>query len=150
RSCRLLTLLCALSLLFFLRIREGATTRSLVGWTVTSALALCAHYFAAFLIVPEAIVILVRVRDRRALGAIAGVAAVAVALAPLAIYQQAHSGTDWITTRPLGMRIKGVAAFDVTGLDGRGIDGQWAVPTLLIALAAGWMLVRAGGAARRR
>src|SRR5204863_36231 len=52
RAYALLVLLCTLSLLFFLRAeRDGRDTWK---WAVTSALALCTHYFAALLLVPEA------------------------------------------------------------------------------------------------
>src|SRR3954471_7651412 len=58
RTYALLMLLGGLSLYFFAR-------RSLLPWAVTSALALTAHYFAGFLVVPEAALLLWRAPRRR-------------------------------------------------------------------------------------
>src|SRR4051794_12489434 len=54
RTYALLALLGGLSLYFFALLLQEARTRWIVWWGVTSALALTSHYFAGFLIVPEA------------------------------------------------------------------------------------------------
>src|SRR4051812_45801342 len=81
RSYALLVLMAALTLLFLAR-------RSYVWWALTAALALCTHYFAAFLLVPEAIWLLWSQRRRAAWIATGAVGAVAVALIPLALHQR--------------------------------------------------------------
>src|SRR4051794_25543224 len=53
RAYALVMLLGALSLSFFARLLRGFETRWLTWWAVTSSLALTAHYFAGFLVVPE-------------------------------------------------------------------------------------------------
>src|SRR4051812_1060010 len=69
RTYALLMLLGALSLYFFARLLKGVETRFLVWWAVTSALAFTAHYFAGFLVVPEAAWLLWRTPNRRAVAA---------------------------------------------------------------------------------
>ncbi len=54
RAYALLVLLSALTLLTMLRALERPDPRRLLEWSVTAALALCTHYFAAFLLIPEA------------------------------------------------------------------------------------------------
>ena len=55
RAYILLVLLGTLSFLFFLRALRGRSRRDLIWWAVSSALALCTHYFAVFLLLPEAL-----------------------------------------------------------------------------------------------
>src|SRR4051812_36452090 len=69
RTYALLTLLGALSLYFFARLLRGVETRLLVWWSITSGLALTAHYFAGFLVLPEAAWLLWRTPSRRAVAA---------------------------------------------------------------------------------
>ena len=52
RAYILLVLLGALSFLFFLRALRGRSRRDLLWWAISSALALCTHYFAVFLLLP--------------------------------------------------------------------------------------------------
>jgi mannosyltransferase len=106
RSYALLTLLAALSLAFFARLLHRPDRRTLVLWALTSALALTAHYFAMFVVFPEAVWLAARARDRRtALGAVGGVAAVAFALLPLALHQRALDLASFIRTAPLPVRL---------------------------------------------
>jgi uncharacterized membrane protein len=91
RSYALMTLFGALSLLFMLLVLERPTKGRLAGWVAASALGVFSHYFAAFIVVPEAAWLLYSVRDRRrVLAAIAGLALVAAAIAPVLIYQRTH------------------------------------------------------------
>jgi len=93
RSYALMTVLSAASLLALLRALERPDQRRLLAFGVISAFALCAHYFAAFAVVPEVAWLLVSLRRsglldaRRVLAAVAPIAAMAVALAPLAVHQ---------------------------------------------------------------
>jgi mannosyltransferase len=151
RSYALLTLLCALSLLFFARARERPSRSNFIGWALASALALTTHYFAVFLIAPEAVWLLVATANRRAaVAASAAVAATGIALAPLAIHQRVHGGTEWIGFTPLQTRLKGVATFFVTGTESVGLRPSWVLAGLGLAAVAALLLRRADRRTRRR
>jgi mannosyltransferase len=87
RAYALLTFLSGLSLLFFARAVDDPSRRSLGWWAATSALAVLTHYFAAFLVAGETVLLLYRHRRRGVYVATAAVAAVGLALLPLAAYQ---------------------------------------------------------------
>jgi hypothetical protein len=116
RPYSMFALLCALSLLFCVRAAREGTRRPLVWWTVLSAAAVLTHYFAAFLVVPEAAVLAWVLRPRRpALVAGGVVGAVGVALIPLAAYSRSKIGTGYIDQLPLGRRLIGVPEDYLTG-----------------------------------
>ena len=97
RSYSLLALLGAVSLLLMLRALRRPTGRRCAAWAFAGSLALATHYFAAFLVLPEAMVLLRAAGRRRAVMAAIGMIAVAGALLlPLALQQQAHGHADWI------------------------------------------------------
>ncbi|MDX6637107.1 MAG: mannosyltransferase [Solirubrobacterales bacterium] len=88
RAYALLILLTGVGLYLFVRALETPTPSAYAAWAVGSALALATHYFAAFLVAPEAIWLVVAARHRLAPAlATLGVSAVGVALLPLAIHQ---------------------------------------------------------------
>ncbi|MGE5283333.1 MAG: glycosyltransferase family 39 protein, partial [Chloroflexota bacterium] len=79
RAYALVFLLTALSFLFFARARrsglaQGTTRRrsgkgaDLAGWAAFSALAIATHYFAAFVVIPEAVLLLLAARAHPADG----------------------------------------------------------------------------------
>jgi mannosyltransferase len=106
RTYALLGLLGALSLYLFARLLREPDRGALVGWAVVSALALTAHYFAAFVVLPEALWLLARGRQRRALAiAVAGVGAVGLALLPLALHQQSLDLASFIRSSSLPYRL---------------------------------------------
>ena len=120
RSYALLVLLGALSLLFFARALKGATPRAgaegprdagtLAWWALFSALALATHYYAAFLVVPEA-AWLVAASRRRAppVAASCAVLAAGLALLPLALDQRSTGNfTRFIEDSSLSQRLKEV------------------------------------------
>jgi mannosyltransferase len=116
RSYALLTLTAALSLLFFARaLRRG---RDLPLWSTSSVLALLSHYFAAFLILPEA-VWLARARGRRAALAILAVVVASLALLPLAAEQRGHRGAEALIrdSGSLGRRIGQLPKQFLVGFD---------------------------------
>src|SRR4051812_44780709 len=88
RSYALLVLMSALTLLFLGRALRNPTRRALALWALTAALALLTHYFAAFLLVPEAVWLLWAHRGRSAWLATGGVLAVRLALIPLALHHR--------------------------------------------------------------
>jgi 4-amino-4-deoxy-L-arabinose transferase-like glycosyltransferase len=115
RAYSLLALLGTLSFWAFLIARRDGHARSLVLWALASAAALLTHYFAAFLVVPEAIWLLAVRRPRLAVAlAAAGVAAVGAALVPLAV-RQSDGRTDWISDLSLGERLRGVVKMPLSG-----------------------------------
>src|SRR4051812_23385514 len=117
RPYSLLVLLCALSLLFFARALRRRRPRELWLWALVSALALLTHYFAAFLVVPEGLWLAWVWRPRLpALAAGAAVAAVGVALIPLAAHERSKIGTGYIEGMSLRRRAIGVPEDFLTGL----------------------------------
>jgi hypothetical protein len=89
RTYTLLVLLGGLSLHYFARLLDRVERGPLVGWALTSAVALTAHYFAGFLVIPEVLLLLRRTpRSRPLWAASAAVVATGLALLPLAIHQQ--------------------------------------------------------------
>ncbi|MBA2566244.1 MAG: glycosyltransferase family 39 protein, partial [Thermoleophilaceae bacterium] len=87
RAYSLFILLSALTLLFLARALRRASGRDLALWAVTAAASFATHYFTTFLVVPEALYLLYRLRSGRALAAVAVAAAGAAAVAPIALMQ---------------------------------------------------------------
>jgi mannosyltransferase len=88
RSYALATLLSAVALLFTLHALDDRRGRLLAGWALAAALALATHYFAAFVLAPQALWLLWRHPHRRgALLAVGALAAAGLALLPLLLAQ---------------------------------------------------------------
>jgi mannosyltransferase len=143
RPYSLLVLLCALSLLFFARALRRRRPRELWLWAVASALALLTHYFAAFLVVPEGLWLAWVWRPRLpALAAGAAVAAVGVALIPLAAHERSKIGTGYIEGMSLRRRAIGVPEDFLTGLVVK-FDATWEqlldAFAIAVAVAGGWL-----------
>jgi 4-amino-4-deoxy-L-arabinose transferase-like glycosyltransferase len=107
REYMLLAAFCGASFLFFARVWHQRSGHSLVWWSVFSALAVLTHYFAAFLVAPEALVLLYRERSRASVVAVTGVAVVQGAMLPHFISHASHP-LGWIGAFPLSVRIKQV------------------------------------------
>jgi 4-amino-4-deoxy-L-arabinose transferase-like glycosyltransferase len=141
RAYALLVLLCTASLLFFLRTEHEhsvkgtvpLTRRSLWLWALFSALALLTHYFAAFLVVPEAAWLLWRHRSRAVGLAVAAPLAVGAALLPLAIAQRDAGHTLFIGDIPFGRRLVSIPKKVATG--------ELGTPTPVIGVLLGVILV---------
>ncbi len=108
RAYMLLVLLSGASFLFFARAWRRPSARNLWWWAGMSGLALLTHFFAGFLVAPEALLLLYRTRTRATVAAVAAVAAVQVALLPLAVSDASHPLQGWITSFPLAIRIQQV------------------------------------------
>lgn len=134
RAYALLALMSAVS--FWCFARALGRPRWLAWWALASALALATHYFAAFTIVPEAIVLAVVAGRTRAWAVACGaVALAALALAPLAAAQQRGGGADWIGDISLAYRVAEIPKRFVGGEFGNQLRFVfW--PVLLCALAA--------------
>jgi hypothetical protein len=144
RSYALMVFFGAVSFLLFASTRERASGRSLSVWGLACAAALATHYFAAFLILPEAALLLWRWRRSHpwpVIGAIGAVGAVGVALLPLAQHQEASGRTAWIAASDVGDRVKEVGRellsagthAITTGTDPR---SAWSLAALLLVLGA--------------
>jgi mannosyltransferase len=108
RAYMLFTLLCALSFLFFARALREPTARNLGWWAACSSLAALTHFFAGFLVAPEAIWLVAKHRNRPTLLAAVVVAMVQAALIPLVVGDLGHPLLGWIKQFPLSIRIEQV------------------------------------------
>lgn len=104
RAYALFAVWCALATLLFARALREPSGRRLWWYGATAAAALATHYFAVFVIGPQLVLLLVRLRWRGAWRALALPAASGLALAPLALAQLGSRRTDWITESPLAER----------------------------------------------
>jgi mannosyltransferase len=155
RSYAMLVFFAALSLLFFLRCLRGGRGIDLVWWGVTSAAALCSHYFAGFAVAIEAIWLLVALRSRRreAFAAVGGTALVGLALVPLLLAQVSDTKTGWIANMPLSSRLFQTGVSFLAGETGHVIaepprERYALIPVLLIG--AGLLLLALRGSRRER
>jgi 4-amino-4-deoxy-L-arabinose transferase-like glycosyltransferase len=106
RSYALMVLFATGALVYFARSLERPSPASLALWALASALALSSHYFAAFLIVPQALWLLLRSESRqRAMLATAAIAAVGLALVPLAANQEEGGRRNGFTETTLASRV---------------------------------------------
>jgi 4-amino-4-deoxy-L-arabinose transferase-like glycosyltransferase len=114
RAYSLVFLLTCLSFLFFarsLRDPEGPSRGVLVGWALFSALALATHYFAIFVVAPEAALMIWRAaRRRQVIIACACVVAAGALLLPIALHQASNQHARWIAKEPLEQRLERSAA----------------------------------------
>jgi 4-amino-4-deoxy-L-arabinose transferase-like glycosyltransferase len=148
RSYSLLVLAAALTLLFLGRALRERTARAFALWALAAALALLTHYFAAFLLVPEAVLLVWATRERAAWAAAGAVAALGAALAPLAIHQRDLGHTEFIADLGLGGRIADLPKKLVTGELGTPTPLIGPLAGLIAAAAIVWA-VRSGGDRRR-
>jgi mannosyltransferase len=152
RSYALYTFLGALSFLAFVRALRSPSTDVLAFWAVSSSLALCTHYFAAFLIVPEAILLLVAPRGRerrRTILAVAGVGTVGLALLPLALVQRSSASVSWIAEISRTNRMSELIREFLVGPQAPR-HGLLAAITAACLLAAVWLLTTRGDDRERR
>ena len=108
REYMLVAAFCAASLLFFARAKRDPSDRNLIWWGVFSGLALLTHYFAGFLIAPEALWLLYVARKRTTIIAVAALVAVELALVPLLLDHATASLLGFITETPLTNRVQAV------------------------------------------
>ena len=153
RSYALLILFSAGALLFWQRAMKAPSTGRLAGWAAMSILALLTHYFAAFLFIAEAAMLLRRLGWRQVLPSAGAVALVGLALLPLARAQTkrvlAGSNGSWIEGVPLLSRFAQVPKQFLVGL----YSPVEIFSTLLVGLlaaAAIVLLIRRGDPRERR
>jgi mannosyltransferase len=146
----------ALSMFFFLRALNTRSGRDLAFWTLASALALCSHYFAVFVVGIEAVWLLVALRERwrLVLPALAGVGAVGLALLPLINAQVNPNHIGWIENSPLSTRLWETGVSFLIGETGHVIaeaprERYALVPAILIGIALVLIAVRGSRRERR-
>ena len=148
RAYALLILFCAAAFVYWQRTLKQPSARNLAMWSAMSILALLTHYFAAFLFIPETLVLALRLSPRRVLAPAAAVALVGLALVPLAASQRADGKTNWIEDLTLPRRVaESMKMFTV------GVYGPLVLEALVLALlisAAAVVLVWRRGDARER
>ena len=157
RAYALLTLFCALSLLYCVRALRPAdgrdARRDFYAWGIFSALALATHYFAVFPLAIEA-VLLIRRRGRASLPGLVIVGVATVLLAPLVLHQMSYQHAEWIGRFSLGHRVWETAATFLTGETGDIIGGPerpaLAYLPLALAVAAFGLLALRGDRAEKR
>lgn len=116
RAYSMMLALCGCSLLAFAYARERPRPLALALWAAASAMALATHYYAALLVLPEALWLLYEHRYRRPAWAACGfVAAVGLALVPLAAEQANNAGNAWIGKSSLGERLTQVVPLFLIG-----------------------------------
>jgi hypothetical protein len=170
RAYALVFLFTTLSFLFFARARRSGSKRDLGWWAVFSALALATHYFAAFVIVPEAAMLLVSyfhphsgrkydanvvAAKRRVIVAIGVVVATGLLLLPIAVRQNGNAHAGWIAEQPISERLERAGAKLVGDDNGdeHGARQPGPIPLgipVALALVALALLLWCGGSNERR
>ena len=141
RAYMLLAALCGASFLWFVRARKDPTVRSLAWWAVWSSLALMTHFFAGFLVAPEALWLLWVARSRLAAAAVAVVALVQVAMLPFALIDSGH-GVGWIAHAPKKVRVsQAISEWGVSILYRRTTVNQGLLAGAALILIAAALLV---------
>ncbi|HSI81056.1 MAG TPA: glycosyltransferase family 39 protein [Solirubrobacterales bacterium] len=155
RSYALMVLLTTLGLAFFARALRDRSPSSLALWAAASALAVCSHYFAAFLVAPQALWLLWAARPERgrALLGVAAVAAVGLALVPLALGQEGDDRRNAFADVSLATRAGEVALDYVASEEPGPLAADSRIDALQIGAAAAggalflvalWLIVRRG------
>jgi len=148
----LFALLGALSFLYTARAARTGARAEVALWALSSALAILTHFFAAFLIAPEALWLLWGRRDRTTLLACGLLAAVQAAVLPLAIGDTSHP-LNWLTHLRLSDRVNATAAdFGVSQvyLSGSSLVSYGLLWAAGLAAVAALLLWRGGAAHERR
>jgi mannosyltransferase len=149
RCYALLILFSAAAIVYWQRAMRAPDGRSLALWSALSALALLTHYFAVFLFVPEAILLVRRAGVRPLRAPIGAVVLVGIALAPLAYSQRADGKADWIQSTSLAARVGQAAKQFLVGLYGP-VEILTAIVAGLLAAAAVVLTLRASESSQRR
>jgi mannosyltransferase len=140
REYMLVAALSGASLLWFLRSWRAPSGRNIAWWALFSVLALLTHYFAGFLVAPEALWLLYVARNRASVVAVAVVGLVELALIPLLVSHATASLLGFITGTHLSTRIQEVpVAFGLgppfeTSLLSYGLIGAAVLAAILIVL----------------
>ena len=150
RAYMLLAALSGASFLWFVRARERPSRRNLSWWAVWSSLALMTHFFAGFLVAPEALWLLWTARSRVAGAAVGVVALVQAAMLPFALVDTGH-GVGWIAQSPRHVRVsQAVAEWGVSILYRRTTIRDGLLGGAVLLALVGLLLVFGGDRRTRR
>ena len=146
RSYILMALFVTLALAFAARAQREQPQRPLALWALFCGLALATHYFAAFLIAPQALwLFLCAWKDRRqVLAAWGAIALVAAALAPLALAQQGSDRRDGFADLSLAGRVAEVGLDYSASEDPDPLAGSPRVDRVQIVAGVGGVALLAG------
>lgn len=150
RPYSLLALAAGLSLLTFARARPP-NTRWLAWWALAGAATVALHYFGAFLVVAEALLLLLAYRPRWQPVVLAALpaAAVGLLLVPFAIEQHSNApNREWISAFALSARVRDAGRSALVGPSPPWRD-HWVVPALVVAVAAVLLATRTDARDRR-
>ena len=135
RAYALYVLTGTLAFWLFVRARADPTTRRIGLWTVACVAAISVHYFAAFLILPQALLLVRETGFRRPVRWSLAVMAVAtLPLIALAASQAHHA--DWIHSVSLWWRVAQVGAYFAVGFIPPATLAVLAVTIVLLIAAA--------------
>lgn len=143
RAYSLFALLSLASFASFTAAMASPTKRTFSSWAIFSALALATHYFAVFLVVPEALWLLAQKGARRRAGAaVAFIGVVGLVLTPLAL-EQAHGikGKAGFLQTPLSSRITAIPGRFLLGEDAPSSSKAVLVTLALLFVLAGGLLL---------
>ncbi len=145
RAYGLFVLFSALALLCFVRLLHDPTRNRALAFALSGALALLTHYFAVFLLLPMALLLLREKASRKsALPALGAIGLVALALLPLISAQGGH-GTQWIGRWALSSRLQAIPQYFLTGYSGaplgHGVELLVALPIIVGVLLGGRRLL---------
>jgi mannosyltransferase len=149
RCYALLILFSAAAIVYWQRAMRTPDGRNLTLWSAMSVLALLTHYFAVFLFVPEAILLVRRAGTRPLRAPVGAVLLIGIALAPLAYSQRADGKADWIQNTSLAARIGQAAKQFLVGLYGP-VEILTAIVAGLLAAGAVGLAFRASDFSQRR
>ena len=145
----MLVLLSTASLWLVARARVRPSPGRLVAWALVAALALWTHYFALFVVAPEALVLLV-LRGVPLLRRLLGPALVALAASPLpALALTQRTRRDWFLGLPLPRRVAETGHLFLVGFRPPATSTAFAAAAAAVAVAVALLVVRADRAQRR-
>ncbi len=146
RSYILMTLFVVLAVGYLVAYEREGERRHLWLWAGASALALLSHYFAAFVIVPEVAWLIGSRTERRTLAApTLALAAVGIALVPLALSQQGDDRRDGFADRPVAERAAEVGLNYVASEDPDPLAGGRNVDLVQVGAGVGGLFLFAAG-----
>ncbi len=148
RAYSLLVSLVALSFLLFVRATANPTRARLALWSAAALAAAATHYFAAFVVLPEALILLTS-RTRRAAVAVGAVALGGLVLAPLALAQRATGSAEWIGRSAFDARLATIGKQLLVGRSAP-FDQPLAVLAVLLLLMSLLFIVRDADVHSRR
>jgi uncharacterized membrane protein len=117
RSYALFTFLATLSIYLYARVRTEPRPALVAAWACVCAASIWTHYFAVYVVVTEALLLVLFVpRARRAVAAaLVAIALVSLPAAALATHQRGKGSPEWIGQLPLTDRIRGGTTEFVAG-----------------------------------